>query len=161
MLRVIKRNLLYSVDTFLVHQCNSVTNRAAHLAAAVFEAFPHSDIYYNRQKADPLGTAIVVPSLSGFCIDDSLRPVAALIAQRYPGPSKRIDDTPRHRLRWFKEALKSLGEQCDHIVDGVSSVPSYAFPWRIGCGAAGGNWDEYMELLLEFSSERSVTIYKL
>lgn len=41
--------------------------------------------------------------------------------------------------------------------------PSFAFPWNIGCGLAGGNWHHYLAELVQFAStiQGRVCIYML
>ena len=49
------------------------------------------------------------------------------------------DDTMHMRQTWFQNCL-------DKIMH-ISGLKSVAFPYRIGCGAAGGNWEWYQQQL--------------
>jgi hypothetical protein len=78
-----------------------------------------------------------------------------MLGQYYPGckyPTSKKDGKPA-RLAYFESCLKQM-----KALDG-----DFAFPWRIGCGAAGGDWDLYLELIEKFSNEidGEVRIYKL
>jgi len=118
--------------------------------------FPHADIYTGRASPDVPGT-IVVRGEWG----EPERPVVNMLAQYYPG-EVRFEDSKKDgfsaRLLYFKRCLSSMVELSDSVL-----TESFAFPWRIGCGAAGGNWDDYMDHLLQFSEVVSgdVIIYKL
>ena len=50
---------------------------------------------------------------------------------------------PQERERWFSQCLDELG-QCDHY-------QNLAFPYKIGCGLAGGNWDHYLTMIRDFA----------
>ena len=52
-------------------------------------------------------------------------------------------DTHQERERWFQQCLDELG-QCD-------SCQNLAFPYKIGCGLAGGNWDRYLPMIKNFA----------
>jgi len=48
MLHEIEGDLFESPEKYIVHQCNCVTTRAAHLAYHMFKRFPYSDVYTPR-----------------------------------------------------------------------------------------------------------------
>lgn len=149
-MKIVNGDLLEATETYLCHQCNCVTNRSKHLATSVFKKFPYADVYTSRKEPDTPGTVI----LRGD--GKSQRYVAAILGQYYPGKTKYPNsnkDGWEARLSYFKKALKTLTK-----LEG-----SFAFPWRIGCGAAGGNWEAYQKVLQEFSDEiqGEVVIYKL
>jgi hypothetical protein len=51
-----------SMDDYIVHQCNCVTNRAEGLAKALFTLYPNANTYANRQKGDDKpGTIKIFP----------------------------------------------------------------------------------------------------
>lgn len=65
-------------------------------------------------------------------------------------------DTSSMRLKWFQSCLICVEE--------LSDLKSIAFPYGIGCGAAGGHWPHYLECIKEFASRNphvDVRIYKL
>jgi len=150
MFRIVEGDLLDCKETYLCHQCNCITNRSAHLAKSVFERFPYADIYTPRKDPDKPGTIII----SGD--DATQRFVINMLGQYYPGrckyPSGKKDGYPA-RQSYFQSCL----EQMEKLTG------SFAFPWRIGCGAAGGYWEDYLFDLKEFEAEveGDVAIYKL
>lgn len=150
MLKVVSGDLLASKETYLCHQCNCVTNRSAHLARSVFKQFPYSNIYHGRSAPDAPGLVI----LRGD--GTSQRFIANILGQYYPGKSRfqrDMRDGTEARLSYFQKALNHL----------KSLEGDFAFPWRIGCGAAGGDWDQYYHLLEQFADqiEGDVVIYRL
>ena len=66
------------------------------------------------------------------------------------------EDTAKHRLYWFKKSLQQLR---DFIV--TRNIKRIVFPFKIGCGFAGGDWSrDYYPTIEEFSSslDRSVEV---
>lgn len=79
--------------------------------------------------------------------------VANMLAQYYTGKGDRFGntDTSVQREQWFSECLEHLKA---YVVDNLHQQRvSVAFPWQIGCGLAGGNWDRYLTMLMEFAQQ--------
>jgi phosphoserine phosphatase len=78
------------------------------------------------------------------------------LAQIYPGASRNniASDDQKSREKYFLDCLEKISK--------IKDINSIAFPWRIGCGLAGGNWDTYMSMIDNFSSKFNinVSIYK-
>jgi len=151
MIKIVTGNLMDAKEKYLCHQCNCITNRSKHLASTVFKAFPYADIYSQRKQPDKPGNIILRGDGS------NQRYVVAMLGQYYPGrtkyPNSRKDGL-QARLSYFKACLEQM--KC---LEG-----SFAFPWRIGCGAAGGNWDDYYQEIENFAAEKidhTIAIYKL
>ena len=53
-------------------------------------------------------------------------------------------DATGDRLQWFKECLVEVGKK-------VPAGSSLALPHGIGCGHAGGSWDDYEKAILDFA----------
>jgi O-acetyl-ADP-ribose deacetylase (regulator of RNase III) len=148
---VITGNLLSSDATYIVHQCNCVTTKAAHLALSVFTQFPYANVYSSRKEKSRMGEIEVRGN------GKDKRFVIAMFAQKYPGKSKYSNDTYEIREKAFAECLRGI--------EGISGVHSIAFPWQIGCGAAGGDWIRYKQMIDNFAERVEpfieVTIVKL
>ena len=150
MFKVIEGDLFDATETYLCHQCNCVTKRAAHLAKAVFTKFPYADIYSPRKGMDKAGTVII----KGNGKDQ--RFVVNMLGQFYPGvaqyPTGKVDGF-KARLHYFWCCLQEMT-----LLEG-----DFAFPYMMGCGAAGGDWSRYHDGLKWFESQidGNVTIYKL
>lgn len=141
-IKIIKGNILHSNCKYIAHQCNCVTNYAAGVAKAIFDRFPWSDIYSERTNSikDMLGNIIV-------CGDGKeKRFVINMISQLYPGKPKfpnGKEDGSEARENYFKQSLNKIKD--------IKNIESIAFPYKIGCGNAGGNWEKYFEIIQEFS----------
>jgi len=149
MLKIVTGDLLGCTEKYLCHQTNCITTRSKHLAKSVFTAFPHANIYSTRDNPDTPGSIII----RGDGIDQ--RYVINMLGQYYPGckyPNSKRDGRPA-RLVYFESCLGKMKDL----------TGSFAFPWRIGCGAAGGDWDLYLGLIKDFAAkiEGDVCIYKL
>lgn len=168
MIKVVYDNLFNAKEKYLCHQCNCVTNKAAHLAKDVFSKYPYADIYSERQKMDgsiyiehkePLtkpGSIII----RGNGLDQ--RYIINLLGQYYPGKPQYINrllDSPEIRENYFYKTLLCIAK--------IPNLESIAFPWKIGCGAAGGNWDNYLGNITNFAKyiydqqKAEVVIYRL
>ncbi len=161
MLHSVKGNLLASKEKYIVHQCNCVTTRAAHLAHSIFKRFPYSDIYSPRDGKDG-DTAHVDSTLNpeaalkpyedkpGDIIirgnGDDQRYVIALLGQYFPGFARYPDskkDGVKARQQYFYQGLLKIAQ--------IPSLKSIAFPYGIGCGAAGGDLAVYSKMIWSFA----------
>ena len=64
-------------------------------------------------------------------------------------------DTLEDRYDYFIECLQKITEL---------NITSIAIPYKIGCGLAGGNWEEYYNALNEWANKNpniKIVIYKL
>jgi len=131
---------------YLVHQCNCVTNRAAHLAKTMFTAFPWADIYSEREKIDYRNLPEEQKPGNIIIRKKDDKHVIAILGQVFPG-SPKFPDSPidgiKAREKYFIDGLKKILE--------IKDLESIAFPDHIGCGAAGGNWEFYKKLIERFS----------
>lgn len=144
--KIVQGDLLTSTEQYLVHQCNCVTKRAAYLAKAIFTKYPWADIYRTRISPDRPGTIIIREQGEKYII--------ALLGQYLPGtPSKK--DPAYKRIKYFQSGLLEIEK--------IQDLESIAFPYGIGCGAAGGDWVLYQEMIKQFSKRvtADVVIYKL
>lgn len=58
-----------------------------------------------------------------------------------------LKDTYEQRETWFGEALADLATQLKEEKETV------AFPYKIGCGLAGGNWEKYRAMIEKFDED--------
>ena len=63
--------------------------------------------------------------------------------QTHRGRVQPFYDTPERRVQWFKECLSKLGRRKD--------LQTIAFPEKIGCVLAGGDWRIYLHLIVKFA----------
>lgn len=139
---IITGNLLNSDAKYIAHQANCLSSNAAHLAAAVFSKFPYADIYSERTIPDKPGEI----KICGNGKDQ--RYIINLFGQYYPGRPKYPDsskDGHKAREKYFKSCLEKISQ--------VENLESIAFPFGIGCGAAGGNWENYKDMIDNFADQ--------
>ncbi len=149
---IINGNLFNAKEKYICHQCNCVTHRAAHLSASMFARFPYADVYSGRTDPDEMGTIAVRGN------GNEKRFVIGMFGQFYPGEVKYPSSTKdgyEARIKAFQSCLTNVS-----LIEDLESV---AFPWGIGCGAAGGNWEKYLAMIQHFSNHVDVPVwvYKL
>lgn len=146
--------------TVICHQANCVANKAAHLSADVFKRFPEADVYTMRKQGRPddrPGTCGTFPVETGRLTDGG-RPltqpsrVVNLYGQYNPGKPRQDHDTAENRKAWFKDALGKLAGRLEGEHHWYKHIKTLVFPWGIGCGAAGGDWDAYLPMIKEFAA---------
>lgn len=139
------------------HQCNCLTTSAHGLSAAVADRFPWADVYAERQSVGRRNLAAPADRPEPGTVAMRARgqqTVVAMFAQYdygRPGAARagrpaQHRDTRENRLAWFVEALGRLG--------GLESV---AFPERVGCGLAGGDWRAYRAAIARYAAAHPAT----
>jgi len=157
-------NILEATEDYIAHQCNCcMHNRTVEgIAKAIYGKYPDANPYTKRDsdptKIDEPGTAFLH------------KPVLNLYAQFAPGKPVSLDGVPgskwekqfvtarekgllavaaadstEERLKWFKQCLDTLPNE----LQGPASI---AFPKGIGCGLAGGKWEDYLAAIEDFAA---------
>ena len=123
----------------IAQQCNCISKNVKGLSYDIAKRFPYADFYSTRSGHSKTGTI----ALAG---KKKERKVLAMFAQFKPGgPSK--GDTEIKRIWWFTQCLERIGR--------IKNLRSVAFPSNIGCGLAGGDWEQYEEVIEAFAKENS------
>lgn len=154
-------NLLEADTKYIAHQCNCVTAYAAHLSKDVFEKFPWADIYTPRMECGYFDVPLEGEEPGNIVIcgnGQNKRFVINILGQYFPGNAKYPNDKKdgyKARMRYFVSALNKISK--------IDDLESIAFPYKIGCGAAGGNWSYYEKFINIFAKniKENVFIYKL
>jgi len=152
MINIIKGNHLDAEEKYIAHQTNCVSTNASGIAKQIFDKYPYSDTYHNRTKPSEPGTIQVLGD--GFVN----RFVINMYAQYYPGKPGYGIDSKEMREKYFHQCLLQIAK--------ISNLESVAFPFFIGCGLGGCDWDKYFGTLVNFSKfvekqNVKVVIYKL
>lgn len=147
MLEIVTGSLLESECQYIAHQCNCYSTRSVGLAAAVFNAFPWADVYSDRHQRGSDAAFFGSITIHGNP-QLNQRPVINIYGQLYPGKSLPGRDSVTARLAAFREALARIAR--------IPELSSIGFPYGIGCGLAGGDWNEYQKLLEGFAEQVSV-----
>ena len=144
-------NLLDSDTQFVVHQTNCRYKRPGlGLAKHIFQKWPHSDVYSSRapwvkgtQYDRPGSLAIRGAGFGPTPSCKAGRGVINLFGQDWQGKKEKAatswEESRRMRLGWFEQAVREISR-----IPGLTSV---AFPFKIGCNLAGGDWDAYLRVL--------------
>ena len=157
-LQLLNGDLLEATETFIAHQCNCLTNRAAHLAKSVFDRFPYANIYKDRT---PNWIPLVGQQMGDIIIRGNgkdQRFVINMLGQYFPG-SPKFPDSTRDGFLARQKAFQS----CLDKIALLPELDSIAFPWGIGCGAAGNDWGIYRKMIKVFAEKVNVAVkvYKL
>jgi O-acetyl-ADP-ribose deacetylase (regulator of RNase III) len=143
--QIVTGDLLEAEAQYIVHQTNCVSHgKAAGLAAAIFAKYPWADIYADRVEYGEPGD-ISVHSISVSSGGQEPHRVINLNGQFFPGKPRYLTgfDSAKARLDYFHSALLSIGDL---------NARSIAFPYKISCGLAGGDWPVYLKMLNDFSA---------
>lgn len=139
-MEIVVGDLLDSKEKYIAHQCNCLTQRSAGTAKAIFDKYPHSNTYADRENPDTLGTIKVLGN------GENQRYVINMFAQYYPGkpkyPNSNLDGSII-REKYFHQCLLRVAK--------IQNLESIAFPWKIGCNLGGGIWEHYLGTLTYFA----------
>lgn len=140
MIEIVRGNIIDATEQYIAHQCNCLTQNSAGAAKAIFDKYPHADTYFGRTEPDVLGTIKVLGN------GEDNRYVINMFAQYYPGRTKFPNsgkDGIQTRQKSFHRCLARIAK--------IEDLKSIAFPWRIGCNLAGGDWEWYLGTLHNFA----------
>lgn len=141
MIEVVTGDLLNATEKYIVHQTNCLSDGgAAGVARLIFDKYPHSDCYLDRKEPSKPGTIDVRGG------SDGKRGVINLHGQFYPGgvqnPLSALDGSTARETYFYRGLLR---------IAKLENLESIAFPWKIGCGIAGGDWEHYLGKLSNFA----------
>lgn len=166
MLTIKFRNLLDAQEEYIVQQCNCIGTRTNGLSRQIALRFPHADPYRWKHPLTPGGFIAIqedrhTPGEIEVLGDKSKgeRPVICMFAQVGPGrPYSTCNSTgiygiDNHDARslWFARCLENIVKEVN--------PSSLAFPYGIGCGLAGGDWQNvYNPILQRFSQRHHIAV---
>jgi O-acetyl-ADP-ribose deacetylase (regulator of RNase III) len=156
MIEIVKGDLLHAKERYIAHQTNCVTRFPHGLSEKIFAKYPNSDCYRKRR---PIPGSIgknccrvedqAVPGSIEICHNgDNNHIVINLFGQYLPGKSGKYThcyrsdypDSYSDRQRYFQQTLHAI--ETNPEINGP-----VAMPYLIGCGLAGGNWNDYRQML--------------
>lgn len=159
-------DVLASGADLIAHQCNCRSVGAKGLARKIFRKFPKANDYKDRVVCFPQFSTPGLISVRGRIVN--------MFAQVWPGKAsgrvtrvygKEYADTQDARHDYFAQALASLAEIINKKAKKDEHKTIVAFPYGIGCGLAGGNWEAYRGLIDDFAEivrdTARVEIYRL
>ncbi|MDD5151763.1 MAG: hypothetical protein PHC28_15010 [Flavobacterium sp.] len=144
-LEIIKGDLLLAGCDVIAHQINCISTGAAGLAKAIFEKYPDVNVYdgtFNRVPGENIYTvtkkdAVLVVHMAGQISPRSVK-----------HQIHSMTDNGTMRLEYFKSCLADLSVKLGNETDRLK----LGMPYLIGCGLAGGDWNEYFKLLQDFNN---------
>lgn len=142
---IVEGDLTTAKEKYIAHQCNCITKYAKGIAKTIFDKFPYSNIYTEREKY-----GATIPGKIIICGDGKQkRFIINMMGQVSPGKPK-FPETNEKRAEYFKECLDEITK--------IKNLTSIAFPYNIGCGLAKGNWPIYQKMIEEFAATVKVPV---
>lgn len=173
-------DLLEAKVDFIIQQCNCLTIRGLGLSKAIATKFPYADIYSKRTPQFRHGNIATessrsIPGTFTLCTSEekNLPGIVCIFGQwkpgkidpRYPNYYNNILESDEQRLKWFTIALYSFGDYIRKNNLLMATKYIIGVPFKIGCGLAGGRWNDYQKTLEKFEQDfrdiLSLQIYKL
>jgi len=96
-IQIIKGDILDSKDQYIAQQCNLVTDTYKGLSKSIIQKYPWANFYSEKRC---LGNI----SIKGD-EEKNQRLIIGMVAQRYPGRPKYLNDSEELRIQWFQECL--------------------------------------------------------
>ena len=155
---IINGDILDAKESYICHQCNCVTKTSYGLSKSISNKYTWADVYKtrskNKQPPDEPGTIIEFEHPTD---PNKFHKVICFISQIAPKKPKTYknlylntyNDTYQNRKNWFQDCLSILDE---------NNYETVAIPYGIGCGLAGGKWNEYIKMLEECRTK--IVLYK-
>lgn len=158
-MNIIKGNILESSEDYILHQCNCLTVKSHGLSKTIEEKYPEGVVYNKRRPLGRRNLAIeedrAQPGTFLIC-GSKEQQIISIFGQWRSGkigtsyfhsyPESNPPESKKQRILWFEEGLNKIGE---HFFI-LKKKLSIAIPYNIGCGLAGGNWDNYLNAITEF-----------
>ena len=156
-------------QTCIVHQCNCVAIIPHGLSKEIVENFGKYANGYKERKPLSKNIAMVCdrPQPGSIMFSEGSPNVIALFSQFLFGRSSSLSrykfnddhinkgiskDTKKDRLLYFEQALTNLVIQLVKYNNNNNNntIDTILFPYKIGCGLAGGNWRKYKKKIRNF-----------
>lgn len=164
---VVNKNILECTEQYIIQQNNCIGCKPHGLSAQIAYKWPYADPYSRRKKmygnrnyaveADrPIPGTIEI-------FKGRNKSIICMYAQYGMGKpymynnkgEDAVPDGSALRLQWFTLCLEQITKQ-------VNVPATFALPWRLGCGLAGGDWKKYKQLIENWSSRNpqfTITFY--
>jgi len=153
MLIEISGDILNSDTKYIAHQCNCQSTESAGLAKAIFIKFPTANTYKPivDRSHGTITMRTIERKLGEITIhtdEEKNKSIINMYAQVRPGrPFSKSNgvDSEEYRILLFQKCLNKISK--------IKNLESIAFPYKIGCGLAGGDWDKYYKLIQDFAEK--------
>lgn len=157
--------LEYDSNSYIIQQCNCLAIKPHGLSASISKKFSYADFYSLRSQLGKRNLAThetrSIPGTIGILHNNSNTSphIVALYAQYdfgkvnsyYGERPDEYSDTTENRYKWFKKSLRELRKTLKNkSLDNNIKYKIY-FPFKIGCGLAGGDWKKYSKAIDKFA----------
>lgn len=147
-------DLLESDCDIIVQQLNCIGKKGFGLSKSISDKYKYANVYSKRTSPD-------VPGLISISRPPNNRsgPIVIGIFGQYSYGKRKtfMPESEEMREEWFLMGLTSILN--------TYNDKSYkiGFPYKIGCGLAKGNWNNYLGMIKDFASKSTskVFIYKI
>ena len=187
---ILTSSLSVSKNSVIVQIVNAIATTPHGLSYDIGETFEYARVYNERTPMGKLNRCIVSERPRPSCLLISKPPnkknlptIISIVGQYYMGRPKEenlqsqyflnhpkkldwhfvlglLSDTKHQRLMWFKTALQNLS----FFLIENNWIEHVCFPYRIGCGLAGGDWTAYFKEIELFAKHlhpsKNVVIFK-
>jgi O-acetyl-ADP-ribose deacetylase (regulator of RNase III) len=180
---IVKGNLLHCDVDMIVQQCNCLTVTAHGLSQSIktelnVDPYGHRECMKGRRNCAVKADRGIPGSVTIYKRKNKIPMyVACLFAQfspsrpgiyyqeifdehKDPVTDELVTDSFEQRFIWFERGLQKLAQRALSL--GCKTI---GFPFQIGCGLAGGDWNLYLKALTMWAELNQdsfkVTLYKL
>jgi len=162
-LNIIKGDLLNATEEYICQQCNCISVKPHGLSKSIKEKFG-VDPYSFRRSLNGRNYAVKedqsVPGKIQVFNSRMGNKIICMYSQYGMGKpynyGNKVEDSYELRLKWFYICLYEIS---------LLKPKSLAFPYNIGCGLAGGNWERDYYPAIKYFSEKfpqiKIVLYKL
>jgi len=151
----VDKSIIKADTKYICHQCNCLTNHSAGLASAIFSNFPYADIYKIRPRQQDWKQQVNILGTINVAGDGrKKRFVINMLAQLFPGKPRY----PNSRIDGFN-AREEYFQMCLEEINKIPQLETIAFPSKIGCTMAGGNWEKYRKMIQEFDLMTTAEVF--
>lgn len=147
-------DLLKSDCNIIAHQANCFGTMGAGIAKQIVRSFPQV-LESDRNYKIPVGSRERLGHFSSCKVNNNGKAliIANLYGQYNYGRGKQTDSLA------FKQSLQRLILAAKKSSKKLSFLPKIGIPYGIGCGLAGGNWNEIYSIINQLSNQYNYDIY--
>jgi len=151
MLYEVKGNIVTDTQyTIFCHQVNCQGVMGAGLAKQIRERYP--SVYEDYMREINSGRPLLGSKICTMTADD--RVCISMFAQDGYGQYMCYTNYVA-----FQIILDNIEHELNMLYSGQINLPPVAFPYKIGCGLAGGNWDIIYRMIQKFSERIPNDVY--
>ncbi len=136
-----------SMNKIIAHICNDIGAWGKGFVLAVSKRWQKPELEYKKWFKE--GNGFELGEVQFVQVSDEIY-VANMIGQR--GIRKSKTNTPPIRYEAVDACLKKVGEKAKDL-NATVHMP------RIGCGLAGGKWEEIEKLIIKNMSSKDIEVY--